>query len=73
MNRIAGMMMQIFEGALPDLSAKVSEQFSLPQRDVLHLLREEFRKVRDSATTKEKQLAKEAEDAATPANQIGAS
>ncbi|KPU83612.1 hypothetical protein JI58_08325 [Marinosulfonomonas sp. PRT-SC04] len=57
MSRISLMMMQIFEGALPDLAASVAAQFDVPQRDVLHLLRAEFKKVRATAAMKEKARA----------------
>lgn len=57
MMRIAGMMLQVFEGALPEFASKVSEKFDVPQRDILHLLREEFRKVRQDAARKEKNRA----------------
>lgn len=61
MARIAGMMLQIFEGALPDFSAAMAAQFDLPQRDVLHLLRAEFKKVRKTAAMKERARAEETE------------
>ncbi len=54
MSRIAGMMLQIFEGALPDIATAVAEQFSLQQRDVLHMLRSEFKNVRKTAARKER-------------------
>lgn len=54
LTRVANMMLQIFEGALPDLGAAISAQFDIPQRDVLHLLRAEFKKVRATAAAKEK-------------------
>lgn len=54
MARIAGMMLQIFEGALPEFAAAIAAQFSVPQRDVLHLLRTEFIKVRKTAAMKER-------------------
>ncbi|WP_217701808.1 hypothetical protein [Pseudooceanicola sp. HF7] len=59
--RIAGMMLQIFEGALPDLAAAVSGQFNVPQRDVLHLLRAEMVKVRRAAAMKERARAEAAQ------------
>jgi len=52
MTRIAGMMMQVFEGAMPDFAAKVAAKFAVPQRDVLHLLRAEFSTVRTQAAAK---------------------
>ena len=66
MTRIAGMMLQIFEGALPDFAAAMAAQFDIPQRDVLHLLRAEFKKVRKTAAMKERARADEVEkDVAT--------
>jgi len=57
MARVASMMLQIFEGSLPDLGAAISAQFDIPQRDVLHLLRAEFKKVRATAAMKERARA----------------
>jgi len=37
------------EGSLAELVTAVSARFEIPQRDVLHLLRPEFRKVRATA------------------------
>ncbi|WP_068305317.1 transcriptional regulator [Pararhodobacter sp. CCB-MM2] len=64
MARIAGMMLQIFEGALPDLAASVAARFGVPQRDVLHLLRSDFKKVRASAASKERARATHTDPAA---------
>lgn len=61
MGRIAGMMLQIFEGALPDFAAAVAAQFDVPQRDVLHMLRAEFKKVRKTAAMKEHARAQQLE------------
>ncbi|TRD16952.1 hypothetical protein FEV53_13530 [Palleronia caenipelagi] len=57
MARIAGTMLQIFEGALPDFASKVAEKFDVPQRDVLHLMRDHFRTVRSEAARKEQARA----------------
>lgn len=66
MKSIAKMMLQIFEGVLPDFAAAVAAQFDIPQRDVLHLLRAEFKKVRKTAAMKERARADEVEkDVAT--------
>lgn len=66
MTRIAGMMLQIFEGALPDFAAAMAAQFNVPQRDVLHMLRAEFKKARKTAAMKERARADEVEkDVAT--------
>jgi hypothetical protein len=51
MGVIATKMMAVMEGSLAELATAVSARFEIPQRDVLHLLRSEFRKVR-AATSK---------------------
>jgi predicted XRE-type DNA-binding protein len=55
---IASNMLQLFEGALPDFADSIAEKFDVPQRDVLHLLKEKFRLVRSDAA---KRTRKEAE------------
>lgn len=57
MKSVARLTLQIFEGALPDLGAAISAKFDIPQRDVLHLLRAEFKKVRATAAMKERARA----------------
>jgi hypothetical protein len=57
MSAIAGQMMRVFEGALPDFASAVAEQFGVPQRDVVHLLRAQFAKVRATAAAKERVAA----------------
>lgn len=47
--RVAAQMVNLFEGSLPDLATAIASKFQLPQRDVMHMLRAEFRKVRASA------------------------
>lgn len=54
MARIAGMMLQIFEGSLTDFSDVIARKFDVSQRDVLHLLKSEFRNVRSRAADKER-------------------
>jgi len=54
MTRVASMMLQIFEGSLPELSKSIAAQFDISQRDVLHLLRAEFKKMRATASVKER-------------------
>lgn len=49
MTRIAGQMLKLFEGGLADMASKLASRFELPQRDVLHELRQGFRDVRKSA------------------------
>jgi DNA-binding transcriptional regulator YdaS (Cro superfamily) len=48
-DQVAMGMVNVFEGALTDFAQAVAARFEVPQRDVLHLLRGEFRKVRASA------------------------
>ena len=57
MTRIAGSMLQIFESALTDFSVSLAKQFDIPQRDVQHFLKNEFRKVRETAAMKQRVLA----------------
>jgi hypothetical protein len=40
-----GKMIAVMEGSFAELATAVSERFEIPQRNVLHLLRSEFRKV----------------------------
>lgn len=46
MGAIASQLMTVVEGSLTELATAISARFEIPQRDVLHLLRAEFRKVR---------------------------
>ncbi len=48
-DQVAMGLVNVFEGALTDIAQAVAAKFEVPQRDVLHLLRGEFRKVRASA------------------------
>jgi hypothetical protein len=49
MGRLASQMVTVFEGSLTQFANAIAAKFSLPQRDVLHLLRTEMRGVRESA------------------------
>lgn len=49
MTKVASSMLLVFEGGLTDFASAIAAEFKVPQRDVLHLLRREFRKVRDAA------------------------
>ena len=58
MSAIAAAVLQSFEGGLPDMARAVAAKFELPQRDVLHELHSEFRKIRTAAAKRaEKKLA----------------
>jgi hypothetical protein len=61
MARVAGLMLQIFEGALPNIADAMAAQFGVPQRDVLHLLRAEMRKVRSAAARNERARSQDVE------------
>lgn len=54
MTAIAATMLQTFEASLADLATAVAGKFEIPQRDVLHLLRTEFRTVREKAAAQER-------------------
>ena len=47
MARLAADLLGSFEGSLTDLSAALAAQFRVPARDVLHVLRKEFRRIRE--------------------------
>ena len=51
MGKIAGQMMRIFEGALPEIATAIAAEFKIEARDVTHALNEQFRKVREQAAT----------------------
>ena len=50
LKRVGETMMRTFEGALPDLATAIAAKFEVPQRDVVHLLKQEFRKVQEKAS-----------------------
>lgn len=52
---LAGAMLRTFEGALPEIATSLAAEFKLPQRDVLHILKGEMRKIRESAAKTAKQ------------------
>lgn len=57
MARIASAMLQVFEGALPDLATGLAAQFKLPQRDLLHFLRKQMKQVRANAANQMRVMA----------------
>jgi hypothetical protein len=59
MARIAEELVRVFEGALPEFATAIAGEFKIEQRDVLHLLRDQFRKVRTKAAGKARQAAAE--------------
>lgn len=55
--KIAVQLVTIFDGALSSFAASISARFQVPQRDVLHLLRSDFRKVRGDASAAVRRVA----------------
>ena len=49
LNRSCAQMLNTFEGAIGDFASAIAAKFNLPARDVLHLMRTEFHKVRSTA------------------------
>jgi hypothetical protein len=62
MGRAQSQMVSWFEGTLSELATALASKHAIPQRDVLHLLRSEFRSCRERASAKF-----QAEAAAAPA------
>ncbi|MEM1046471.1 MAG: hypothetical protein AAGL24_09980 [Pseudomonadota bacterium] len=50
MTRTIAQLLRQIEGGLPDMASKVSGDFQLNQRDVLHVLKSEFTVIRAKAT-----------------------
>ncbi|MEF2553243.1 hypothetical protein VQ042_18080 [Aurantimonas sp. A2-1-M11] len=48
MTRVAAAMLSSFEGSLQIMATAITSKYGMPQRDVLHLLRSEFRGFRES-------------------------
>ncbi|MDR3513769.1 MAG: hypothetical protein P4L73_19200 [Caulobacteraceae bacterium] len=59
---LAATMLTTFEGALADLAGAVAAQFQIPQRDVLHLLRTEFRPIRAKVAEAARRQARDMAD-----------
>lgn len=57
MSRIASALMDVFDGGLTDMATAIAAEFQLPQRDVKHILRKEFRKLRETAAKQMKTKA----------------
>lgn len=49
MGKIAGQVVRIFEGALPEIATAIAAEFKLDARDVTYQLNEQFRKAREQA------------------------
>ncbi len=46
MGQLAVQLLAVMEGSLSEIATAISAKFQIPQRDALHLMRNEFRKVR---------------------------
>ncbi|WP_137136569.1 hypothetical protein [Rhizobium sp. FKY42] len=58
MVQLATKIVLTFEGGMPEIANAMAEEFKIPQRDVLHLLQREFRKLRENAAKQaRKQMA----------------
>ncbi|MCJ7996678.1 hypothetical protein J5N58_06895 [Rhizobium cremeum] len=57
MTRVASALMDVFDGGLSDMATAIAAEFQLPQRDVKHILRKEFRKLRETAAKQMKTKA----------------
>jgi hypothetical protein len=49
--RVAAKLFEAFDGALADFASALAAKYQIPQRDSLHLLRSELRRVRDRVST----------------------
>ena len=61
MNRLSSEMIRIFEGCFPDLASAIAVKFQVSQREVLHLLRGEFRQAREQLVATRKAAAAKGE------------
>lgn len=59
MGRVAKAVIEAFEGGLPQLANAMAERFEIPQRDVLHLLTVEMRKIRTRAAENARRQAED--------------
>jgi hypothetical protein len=50
--KLAGQLLQAFEGGLTDMATALAAEYKLPQRDVVHLMRTQFSLVREKITEK---------------------
>jgi len=57
MTQLAVGMLNVFDGAMADLAHAVAAKFELPQRDVVHMLRAEFRTIRLKAADQARRIA----------------
>ncbi|WP_051651372.1 hypothetical protein [Brevundimonas bacteroides] len=56
---VAQSMLNVFDGAVADLAQALATHFEIPQRDLAHVLRQEFRALRSRAAAAARQKAEE--------------
>lgn len=56
---VASAMLNVFEGGISDLAQALATAFELPQRDLVHVLRQEFRTLRAQAAQAARKRAQE--------------
>jgi DNA-binding transcriptional MerR regulator len=71
MAKIAGSVLNVVEGGMADIANAIASQFEVPSRDVQHLMRQEFRKVRAAAAAAERRRAGETEEYVEAAQEEG--
>jgi hypothetical protein len=61
-SKLAGQLLQAFEGGLTDMASALAAEYQLPQRDVVHMMRKQFAEVRAKIAEK---LRRQADDQPT--------
>jgi hypothetical protein len=61
-SKLAGQLLQAFEGGLTDMASALAAEYQLPQRDVVHMMRKQFSEVRAKIAEK---LRRQADDQPT--------
>lgn len=59
LRKVADQSMQMVDGGLANMASEIAGKYQIPQRDVLHLLKLEMRKIRTAAATAAKRRADE--------------
>lgn len=57
MGKIAAQIVSIYDGAIPEIATAIAAKWPIPQRDLVHLIRAEVRKVRATAAAALKRAA----------------
>jgi hypothetical protein len=51
MAKLVAQTVTVFDGGIPEVASALAAKFSIPQRDVLHAMRQEFRAIRQKAAS----------------------